>query len=106
MKPKRSRLTSVALLIISALAGCGATQKNPNKAGNQGYQYYVAATGSDSNDGSAAAPWRTISHAAVSVTPGALVHVLPGVYNESVFFDISGAASQRIRFISDTRWGA
>src|SRR5215467_9779975 len=66
--------------------------------------YYVAASGNDSNDGSQSRPWRTMSHAAKQVKPGDTVHVLPGVYSESVYLYQGGTASQRIRFISDTRW--
>ena len=71
-----------------------------------GATYYVATSGSDSNNGSKTSPWRTISHAGKVVAPGDTVHVLPGVYRESVFLDNSGTSSQRIRFISDTPWKA
>ena len=43
--------------------------------------YFVSTAGSDSNDGSAAHPWRTIQHASSLVTAGYTVHVLPGTYN-------------------------
>ena len=84
---------------------------------SNGKDYYVSTTGSDSNDGSAAHPWRTIQHAASLVTAGYTVHVLPGTYNvsscsypasvcSSIAAKASGTASARIRFISDTKWGA
>ena len=38
--------------------------------------------------------------------PGWTVHVASGTYNEDVTFSASGTATSRIRFISDTRWGA
>lgn len=68
--------------------------------------YYVATTGNDSGDGSAGKPWRTIGHAATIVGAGGTVHVLPGVYNESVFLDNGGTPSARVRFVSDTAWAA
>ncbi len=42
-------------------------------------QYYVSPTGSDSNNGSAAYPWATITHAATAIGAGATVHVAPGI---------------------------
>jgi len=37
--------------------------------------YFVSTAGSDSNDGSAAHPWRTIQHASSLVTAGYTVHI-------------------------------
>jgi hypothetical protein len=80
--------------------------------------YYVSTSGSDSNDGSAAHPWRTIQHASSLVAPGYTVHVAPGTYNVAgpgayptqityaISTSASGTASARIRFISDVKWGA
>lgn len=67
--------------------------------------YYVAAGGSDANDGSVSAPWATIQHAADVVAPGWVVHVAPGTY-APVNNQTSGTAIARIRFISDIQWGA
>ncbi|MES2757179.1 MAG: choice-of-anchor Q domain-containing protein [Pseudomonadota bacterium] len=67
---------------------------------------YVAATGSDSNDGSSAAPFRTITRAARVAKPDTTVHVARGTYFENVSTNAKGKASGRIRFVSDTRWGA
>ena len=61
-------------------------------------QYYVAKTGSDSNSGSASAPWLTIEHAASVAQAGATVFVQAGTYNESVTFANSGTASAPIVF--------
>lgn len=65
-----------------------------------GDHYYVSTSGDDSNPGTIAAPWRTIQHAANTVTAGATVYVFGGVYNESVNFPRSGTASARISFQS------
>ncbi len=65
----------------------------------------MSPSGSDSNNGTASAPWATISHAANSVSAGATVHVAPGTYG-NVVTSVSGTASARIRFVSDTQYGA
>jgi hypothetical protein len=71
-----------------------------------GKVYYVSPTGDDNGDGSQAHPFATIQKAAKVVTPGTIVHVLPGVYSQVVVVNTSGRANARITFISDTRWGA
>ena len=74
--------------------------------------YYISPNGNDSNDGSAARPWRTITHAdsAIRLGPsGTVVHVAPGTYScatncqgtELKTFS-QGTATQRITWISDT----
>jgi hypothetical protein len=68
--------------------------------------YYVSPSGSDSNDGSAAHPWRTIQHAATMAQAGMTIHVAAGTYDEHVVSTVSGTATAPITFISDTKWGA
>ena len=66
-----------------------------------GATFYVSPNGSDSNNGSSAAPWLTIQHAANSVSAGDTVYVLAGTYNESVTLAVSGSATAGpISFIS------
>ncbi|MGZ8318387.1 MAG: choice-of-anchor Q domain-containing protein [Telluria sp.] len=67
---------------------------------------YVAPNGSDANPGSQFEPLRTIQRAAVLVVPGTTVYVAPGVYRENVETRVAGTAGARIRYVSDTRWGA
>ena len=67
---------------------------------------YVSTSGSDSNTGSLTAPFRTIQHAANLAKAGTVVHVAPGRYLENVNAKASGTAALRIRYISDTKWGA
>jgi len=55
--------------------------------------YYVSVSGSDSNPGSQAAPWRHIQYALDKVGPGSTVYVMTGVYGETVTFHNSGSAS-------------
>ncbi len=73
---------------------------------SNGKDYYVSPTGSDSNDGSSAHPWKTIQHAATLVTAGYTVHVGPGTYSGAVTTSASGTASAPNRYISDNRWAA
>jgi len=97
----------VLLVVVSLVALGAAAQTN----------YYVAPSGSDSNDGSAAHPWRTIGHADGSVSIGAngtVVHVAAGTYGgnlscagtqyNSVVCVNRGGTSQtaRLRYQCDT----
>jgi len=72
--------------------------------------YYVSPTGSDSNDGKTSqTAWASIAHAdaALQLGPGGtVVHVAPGTYSASLTTNRNGTASARIKFISDTKWGA
>ncbi|MEN3293797.1 MAG: hypothetical protein V7642_3050 [Burkholderiales bacterium] len=67
---------------------------------------YVSTAGDDSNPGTQAAPFRTITKAAKAATPGTTVHVAPGTYAGSVVTETSGTETARIRYVSDTKWGA
>ena len=58
-----------------------------------GQTYYVATIGNDGNPGTADQPWRTIQHAADSVSAGDVVQVRGGIYNEAVFINVSGSAA-------------
>ena len=69
-------------------------------SGQIGATYFVSKEGSDSNPGTIDSPWLTIQHAANSVSAGATVYVLGGIYNESVNFPASGTASAPITFQS------
>src|SRR6266567_2099614 len=71
-----------------------------------GKAYYVSPSGNDQNDGSQAHPFATIQKAADVVTPGSVVHVLPGTYTDSVLVETDGTANARITFVSDTKWAA
>lgn len=66
---------------------------------------YVSPSGSDSNPGTSALPFRTMSHAANAATAGTVVHVAPGTYGY-VESTKSGTSSAPIIFVSDTKWGA
>ena len=68
--------------------------------------YYVSTSGSDANSGTQSAPFRTIQKAANMVSAGGTVHVGAGTYAETITSANNGTASARIRYVSDTKWGA
>lgn len=67
---------------------------------------YVAASGSDSNAGTKTAPFKTILHASQVAQAGSTVHVAAGTYPGGFKTTLSGTASARVRYVSDTKWGA
>jgi parallel beta helix pectate lyase-like protein/uncharacterized protein DUF1565 len=95
------RFVLVAAIGIIACSFAGPVQK-----GSGASDRYVSPRGSDRNDGSAARPWRTISHAASLARPGDTVHVAAGKYVGSVITEKGGKPEARIRFLSDERWSA
>lgn len=58
--------------------------------------YFVSLSGSDSNPGTLAAPWRHIQYALDRVGAGSTVNVMDGVYNEKVTFPRSGVSGSYI----------
>ena len=54
---------------------------------------YVAITGSDTNPGTFASPWRTIQKAASTLAPGDTALVRGGIYSERVTVNVSGSAA-------------
>jgi hypothetical protein len=79
----------IAALIIVASLG----QLTAYAAAQSGSTFYVSTSGSDSNSGTIGSPWRTIQHAANSVSAGATVDVRGGAYKESVNIPVSGNSS-------------
>ena len=68
------RVTTLALLLL------GFGEAATCARGDSDSSRFVATTGSDSADGTAAAPWRTLQHAADRVVPGVTVNVRAGQY--------------------------
>jgi hypothetical protein len=74
-------------------------------------QYWISATGSDSNNGSRSHPWATLQKASSSLklgSGGAVIHVGSGTYtiSQTVTTTAHGTPTQRITYVSDTTWGA
>lgn len=61
-------------------------------------EYYVSPSGNDSNDGSKAKPFATITCAASKVKAGDTVKILPGLYREEIKFSKKGTANAPITF--------
>lgn len=73
--------TKVADLLRQALALLDeAKEPTPSPVGRR----WVSVDGDDSNDGSEAAPWRTITHAALKAPPDAEIHVGDGWWRDEV----------------------
>ncbi len=62
--------------------------------------YYVSTTGSDSNPGTQAQPWKTIQKAANTLQPGDTVYIRAGTYNEKVTPTRSGTSGNYITYRS------
>src|SRR5262249_20109955 len=67
---------------------------------------YVASSGSDSNSGTDASPFRTIFVSSSVERPGTIIHVAAGAYEGGCQTTVSGTAPAPIHYGSDTRWGA
>jgi hypothetical protein len=64
-----------------------------------GTAYYVATTGSDTNDGTEDYPFQTIQKAADTVQAGDTVYIKAGTYYEKVTITASGTANDYITFL-------
>jgi parallel beta-helix repeat protein len=80
-------LASLLLAVLISVPAHGAT-------------YYVATSGSDSNPGTQAQPWRTIQKAADTLIAGDMVFVKEGPYNERVIPHNSGNPGDYIAYIA------
>jgi parallel beta-helix repeat protein len=101
------KLAPVGAAFAAVLAVAGAAlPSSAAQALAAGTTLYVATNGADSNPGTAAQPFRTISAAAAAAQPGTTVSVAPGTYTQPVTSKVSGTASARIRVVSATKWAA
>src|SRR3954447_21201935 len=80
-------------------------------ASTQAATLYVSTQGSDSNPGTSAQPFRTITHAYGLASAGTTILVLPGVYTDytsgwGLHLHSSGTASNPIVLRSQVRGGA
>lgn len=95
MNRKRTKsLVSISLVLLSLSVNVGFF----NLSTAQALTYYVAPNGDDSNPGTIDQPWRTIQHAAVSVTAGNTILLRTGVYNEQVIINQGGGPNNYISF--------
>ena len=107
MKTVAFNTAGISLVIAAAFANVNAqaADTSTNAAAASIYHLYVSPTGNDSNAGSISAPFRTIGKAASVAKPSTTVHVAAGTYGNTTNSK-SGTATGRLRFVSDTKWGA
>ena len=67
-----------------------------------GFTYYVATTGSDTNPGTAAQPWRTIQRAADQAAAGDTIIIQPGTYAGGITHSTPGAEGRPITYRAAT----
>jgi hypothetical protein len=72
-----------------------------------GRVFYVSPTGSDSDAGTLAAPWKTIHATAMKLAAGDTAILLDGMYEEpSIVFANYGTAGKPITIKAQNKWGA
>ena len=76
--------------------GGGGASLPPPLGQSTGQTFYVATTGSDSNPGTLAAPWRTVQKAFNTLQPGQRALVRAGTYAESLDMARAGTAAAPI----------
>ena len=103
------RTIVVAALVLSV--SCAGKQ-SVNVDSHPPVIYYVSPTGSDSNNGTAGAPLRTIQKAETIVKPGDTVIVKDGIYTDTnsdgdvIKIARGGTAGNWITFKAESKWGA
>lgn len=108
----RTRLLGLAVGAMLAVPGFWFVHaQRSHSPSDQGKHFYVAPNGSDSNSGSAMAPFATFAKADSMVHPGDTVHVQPGSYIgytalHTIQLTTSGSVNARIKWISEKKWEA
>jgi hypothetical protein len=98
------RLPIMFLLLIGLVCCWG--NVDPTIAQSAGHLWVDAVSGSDANTGlSAAAAFRTIQKAASVAGAGTTIHILPGVYRESIRPSASGSSTAPIRYVAENGAG-
>jgi hypothetical protein len=105
---KNIKHTCLVIPLLAALALLAGTLYLAQTAAARptGQTYYVDQShplASDSNEGSAAAPWLTVQHAADVAAAGDTVYVLPGFYPERIKPQNSGAPGMPLTFKAEPR---
>src|SRR5579859_5878145 len=83
-------------LLMAGLLSCAKKSVAPAAAAAKAATWYVAATGSDSNPGTLAAPLKTISYALNQAVPGDTVMVRGGTYSGALTITRSGLLGKAI----------
>jgi len=89
---------AMSCLAAGVARGAWATPRHDESPASAGATYYVAPNGDDDAPGSAAQPWRTIQHAAETMTAGDTAYIRAGTYREQVTPRHSGSAGAYITY--------
>jgi len=89
-------------LIASLLPGFASVQDQPARVARSTF-FVCGPKASDTNPGTAAAPFATIQKAASVAQPGDVVKIRDGIYRKTVTPANSGTEEEPIIFMADTR---
>lgn len=109
LKPYRKQIYSLfatlgvfsSLVLMLYVVNIRKQTAAPENTMAYGNTYYVATTGSDSNNGSSSYPFRTIQKAAYTAASGDTIIVRNGIYNERVVIYMSGSSNAPITIKAD-----
>jgi hypothetical protein len=82
---------AVLVMLLASCGGSGSTQTQLAKP-----EYYVSPSGSDTNPGTLAQPWKTLNYAVSKLKSGDTLYARGGIYAERVTVSKSGTASSPI----------
>ena len=95
----RKKRTILCLLFVAVTISLLSPYFFVFPASATGSTYYVSTSGSNSNPGTLAQPWKTIQKAANTVTQGDTVYIRGGTYNEKITFsNVQGTSTSWIKF--------
>lgn len=81
--------------------------QTPSSVQTTGQVFYISPGGSDSNAGTATAPWHSIQTAAQRLRAGETAILMDGTYEEGeIWFQNSGTAGNPITLQAQNKWGA
>lgn len=101
------RVSGACTTAVSGMASTRQAQKTGATAtASSSATLYVATTGSDSNSGTADAPFATIQHALDVAVPGDVISIASGTYHESIYSTVDGTAADPITLMAAVQWGA
>lgn len=101
----KTGIRSPLMIALCLAVAAGLLNWSPSRA-FAATDYYVSPTGSNSNPGTQALPFLTILKASQAAASGSTIHVAPGTYEGGFRTTASGTETARIRYVSDTKWGA
>ena len=84
------------LVVTFGLPVLGTVEEQSTNPGEPLVGKFVSTVGSDNNDGSESAPYRTVLHALQQLSPGDTLYVRGGTYDENITWAPQGAEGNRI----------